>query len=132
MSNEELIKQFYVAFKNHDKETYLKLCHKNIEWQTAEGMPNGGNYIGVDQVFENYFPNMLKNFKEFHAIPEQILDLKEHIMVTGKYVGISKKDKEFEVRLEKISKENEKLIEETKSYFRNTSGTPASIPPGIA
>ena len=34
MSNEELIKQFYVAIKNHDKETYLKLCDKNIEWQT--------------------------------------------------------------------------------------------------
>jgi len=111
MSNEELIKQFYVAFKNHDKETYLKLCDKNIEWQTAEGMPNGGNYIGVEEVFENYFPNMLKNFKEFHAIPEQILDLKEHIMVTGKYVGISKNDKKFEVLFSHVYKiEKNKII----------------------
>jgi len=54
---------------------------------------------------------MLKNFKEFHAIPEQILDLKEHIMVTGKYVGISKKGKEFEVLFSHVYKiEKNKII----------------------
>ncbi len=35
----------------------------------------------------------------------------------------------FEERLEQISKENEKLIAETKNYFENTSGKSASIPP---
>jgi len=111
MSNEELIKQFYVAFKNNDKETYLKLCDENIEWQTAEGMPNESNYIGKEEVFKNYFPNMLKNFKEFHAIPEQILDLKEHIRVTEKYVGISIKDKKFEVSFSHVYKiEKNKII----------------------
>jgi len=39
----------------------------------------------------------------------------------------------FEDRLEKIGKKNQKMVEETKKYFENTSGTPASIPPaGIA
>ena len=38
----------------------------------------------------------------------------------------------FEERLEKISKENGKLIEETKNYFDNVTGRSASIqPPGI-
>ena len=44
MSNEELIKQFYIAFKNKDESTYLKLCDDNIEWITSEGMSNGGTY----------------------------------------------------------------------------------------
>ena len=35
----------------------------------------------------------------------------------------------FEERLEKISKENEKLIQETKNYFDNVAGRSASIPP---
>jgi ketosteroid isomerase-like protein len=48
-------------------------------------------------VFENYFPNMLTNFKEFHAIPNQILSLKNHIMVNGKYGGLTKHDKKFDV-----------------------------------
>jgi len=32
MSNVELIKKFYYAFKNKDKEIYLALCDENIEW----------------------------------------------------------------------------------------------------
>ena len=97
MSNEELIKQFYIAFKNKDEKIYLELCDENIEWITMDEMPNGGTYIGKKQVFENYFPNMLSYFKEFHAIPEQISGLKDHVMVTGRYQGISKQDKKFDV-----------------------------------
>lgn len=38
----------------------------------------------------------------------------------------------FEEQLEKINKENEKLIEQTKNYYENQYGTSASIPPGVA
>lgn len=39
----------------------------------------------------------------------------------------------FEEILEKIGKKNQKMVEETKKYFENASGTPASMPPaGIA
>ena len=82
--------------KNKDKETYLELCDESIEWQLSEGMPNGGKFVGKDAVFKEYFPKMLSNFKEFHATPEQISDMKDHVMVTGKYHGISKKGKSFE------------------------------------
>ncbi len=97
MSNVELIKKFYLAFKNKDRETYLAMCDDRIVWQTADGMPDGGTYTGKTEVFENYFPKMLSHFKEFHAIPEQLTDMKDHIMVTGKYTGISNKNKRFEV-----------------------------------
>jgi len=97
MSNLDLIKKFYIAFKNKDKDTYLNMCDENIQWQTSKEMPNGGKYVGKKEIFENYFPKMLENFKEFHAIPEQILDLKDHIMVTGRYQGISKKGKKFDI-----------------------------------
>ena len=97
ISNEGLIKKFYIAFKNKDEKTYLELCDENIEWITMDEMPNGGTYIGKKQVFENYFPNMLSHFKEFHAIPEQITGLKDHVMVTGRYQGVSTHDKEFDV-----------------------------------
>jgi len=38
----------------------------------------------------------------------------------------------FEEQLEKINKENEKLIEQTKNYYENQYGTSASITPGVA
>lgn len=96
MSNVQLIQNFYESFKNKDKK-YLDFCHDEIEWITVENMPNGGTFHGLKEIFEGYFPKMLFNFKEFHAIPEQFLDLKDHVMVTGRYRGISKLDKTFDV-----------------------------------
>ena len=112
MTNTELIKKFYVAFKNKDKEIYLDLCDENIEWQLADGMPNGGKFVGKNQVFEEYFPKMLSNFKEFHAIPEHIVDVKDHVMVSGKYTGISKTNKAFVVPFSHVYHiQNEKIIQ---------------------
>ncbi len=119
MSNEELIKQFYIAFKNKDESTYLKLCDDNIEWITSEGMPNGGTYTGKKEVFGNYFPNMLTNFKEFHAIPNQILSLENHTMVNGEYRGVTKHDKKFDVSFSHVF-----LIKENKiKQFRQFTDT---------
>ncbi|MHA7733699.1 nuclear transport factor 2 family protein [Nitrosopumilus sp. S6] len=97
MSNVELIKLFYTAFKNQDKDACLDLCDEKIQWQLADGMPNGGTYVGKKAVFEEYFPKMLSNFKEFHAVPEQFIDMKDHVMVTGTYSGVSNSNKSFHV-----------------------------------
>jgi len=112
MSNVELIEKFYYAFKNKDKETYLSLCDDNIEWQLADGMPNGGKYVGKSAIFEEYFPKMLSNFKEFHAIPEQITDMKDHVMVTGKYTGVSNTGKSFDIEFSHVYHiQNEKIVQ---------------------
>jgi hypothetical protein len=34
---------------------------------------------------------------EFHAVPNEYLESKDHVTVIGKYQGISKKDKKFDV-----------------------------------
>ena len=96
MSNVQLIQKFYESFKNKDKK-YLDYCHDEIEWITMAKMPNGGTFHGAQEIFEEYFPKMLSNFREFHAIPEQFLDFKDHVMVVGRYQGISKSDKNFDV-----------------------------------
>ena len=75
----------------------LDCCDEKIQWQLSDGMPNGGTYLGKQAIFDEYFPNMLSNFKEFHAVPEQFTDMKDYVMVTGKYSGLSNSDKQFEV-----------------------------------
>jgi len=72
-------------------------------------MPNGGIYTGKKEVFGNYFPNMLANFKELHAITDQILDLENHIMVNVGYQGVTKHDKKCDVAFSHIF-----LIKENK------------------
>ena len=97
MSNVELIRQFYDAFKKKDMNVINQLCSEQIEWNTLKGMPHGGKYCGLKSIFEDYFANMLSNFKEFHAIPEEFLESKDHVIVIGRYQGISKKEKTFDV-----------------------------------
>ena len=102
MSNVDLIKKFYSAFKNKEKDILLDCCAEKIQWQLSDGMPNGGIYVGKQAIFDEYFPNMLSNFKEFHALPEQFTDMKDYVMVTGKYSGLSNNHKHFEVSFSHI------------------------------
>ena len=96
ISNLSLIQEFYHLFKNKDKK-FLDFCHDDVEWITADEMPDGGTFNGKKQIFEEYFPKMLSNFREFHAISEQFFDFKDHIMVVGRYQGKSKSDKTFDI-----------------------------------
>jgi hypothetical protein len=94
--NVTLIKKFYELFRNGDKK-YLQMCDENIEWVTMAGMPSGGRYVGKSQIFDVYFPNMFANFTEFHAVTEQFFSSGETVIVTGRYQGVAKTDKRFDV-----------------------------------
>ena len=97
VSNKEIVKSFYKSFKSNDKQTIFQLCDKNLEWILMEGMPSGGKYIGMNSVFDDYFPTMLSNFKEFHAEPKEFLSVRDIVIVFGIYRGISKSNKKFDV-----------------------------------
>jgi uncharacterized protein len=91
-SNINLIKEFYLNFKNQNVNSYLNLIDENIQWITMESMPNGGIHIGKVDVFEKYFPSMFANFEEFHAIADEYLDIENNgVLVLGKYSIKSKK-----------------------------------------
>ena len=77
-SNINLIKEFYLNFKNQNVNSYLNLIDENIQWITMESMPNGGTHIGKVDVFEKYFPSMFANFEEFHAIADEYLDIENN------------------------------------------------------
>lgn len=116
MSNEELIKKFYVAFKNKDMKIIHQVCDESIEWNTLKGMPHGGKYVGLKAIFEDYFPNMLSNFKEFHAIPDEYLESKDHVTVIGRYQGISKIGKKFDVPFSHVYLVQENKIKQFRQY----------------
>lgn len=110
--NVELIKKFYIAFKKQNKQFYLQLCDEKIEWISMDGMPNGGKYMGKDAVFYEYFPNMLSNFKEFHAEPTKFLSVKNMVIVFGRYRGLSVFNKKFDVPFSHVyTIKNKKIIQ---------------------
>lgn len=116
MSHLELVKNFYDAFKNKEPEKYPLFCDKDIEWITMDGMPNGGLYVGLKAIFEDYFPIMLKNFKEFHVVTEKFLDAIDHVIVIGRYRGISKKGKKFDVPFSHIYQIKDNKITQFRQF----------------
>lgn len=95
-SNVYLVRKFYESLKSDDK-SYLEMCTDDIEWMVMKNMPNGGTFVGKVAVFDEYFPNMLRNFSEFHALTEEFLDAGQNVIVTGRYVGTSNIGRKFDV-----------------------------------
>ena len=116
MTNTELIKKFYDAFKKQDTLMYPQLCDEKIEWITLDGMPHGGRYVGLKAIFGDYFPHMLNNFAEFHAIPETFLESNEHVIVLGRYSGLSKIGKKFDVPFSHIYQIKDNKIIKFKQF----------------
>ena len=115
-TNLEIIQSFYDAFKNNQKNVYLELCDENIEWSVMEGFPNGGIHVGRNKVFDKYFPAMLKNFEEFHATPDEFLSFGDKVIVLGKYHGISKTKKKFDVEFSHVYLIENQKITRFKQY----------------
>jgi ketosteroid isomerase-like protein len=117
-SNVDLIREFYLQFKNQNKQSYMNLIDDNVEWIAMEYMPNGGKHVGKSDVFERYFPAMLSNFKEFHAIADEYLDIEnDNVLVLGRYVIKSKKNiLKFEVPFAHIYNIRNKKIHKFRQY----------------
>lgn len=93
-ANVDLVKKFYSSFKAKDKQTYLQLCDDTIEWTITDNVSPGTVYLGKTEVFEEYFPSLFSNFTEFHAMPEEFLDVGDVVVVLGKYKIVTKKVRE--------------------------------------
>jgi uncharacterized protein len=93
--NEKLVRDFYDSFKKTKDPVYSHFCQDNIEWITMDGMPNGGRYVGLQSVFEEYFPKMLSNFEEFHAEPTEFQCIDDKVIVFGRYRGQTTIGKKF-------------------------------------
>jgi uncharacterized protein len=116
--NVDLVKEFYLQFKNQSKQSYMDLIDDNVEWITMEYMPNGGKYFGKLDVFEKYFPAMLSNFKEFHAIADEYLDAgNDSVLVLGSYTVKPKKNThDIKIPFAHIYKIRNKKIHKFRQY----------------
>lgn len=92
--NIEIVEKFYELFKVQDR-SYLDLCSEDIEWVVMNNMPNGGTFVGKDEIFGGYFPRMLSVFGEFHAVVEEFLDAGQNVIVIGRYQGVGKSTGNF-------------------------------------
>src|SRR5262252_4808765 len=68
----------------------FKLLADDVEYDIAEGFPNGGVYRGLDRTVSGFFP-FLADFDEFYAKGDEYFESGDHVIVLGHYFGVSKK-----------------------------------------
>ena len=90
-----LIKKLYSAMG--DVNSFKSLLADDAEWDIAEGFPNGGVYRGIDNVVNGFFPFMA-DFDEFYAKGDEFFGSGDHVIVLGRYFGVTKKGPKVESR----------------------------------
>ena len=65
-----LIRKLYAAMG--DVNSFKSLLADDVEWDIAEGFPNGGVYRGIDAVVNDFF-TFLADFDEFYAKGGRVL-----------------------------------------------------------
>jgi ketosteroid isomerase-like protein len=90
-----LIQELYGAMG--DVNAFLSLLAEDAEWDIAEGFPNGGVHHGIDATVHNFFPFMA-DFDEFYAKGDEYFESGDHVIVLGRYFGVSKKGRRVQSR----------------------------------
>ena len=90
-----LIRKLYDAMGNVN--IFKSLLADDVEWDIAEGFPNGGVYRGIDSVVSDFFPFMA-DFDEFYAKGDEYFESGDHVIVLGRYFGVTKKGRRVQAR----------------------------------
>src|SRR5262252_6664504 len=83
-----LIRKLYAA--QGDVNSFKSLLADDVEYDIAEGFPNGGVYRGLDTTVTEFF-SFLADFDEFYAKGDEYFESGDHVIVLGHYFGLSKK-----------------------------------------
>ncbi|MBD79589.1 MAG: ketosteroid isomerase [Crocinitomicaceae bacterium] len=88
-SNVELVRELYDAFSTGDGKKLASLFHPQIEWQQMEGFPNGGTFVGTNDVFEKVFGLFPMYWKGWGAVAQEFYGADDKVFVIGYYKGVS-------------------------------------------
>ena len=87
MTNLEVIRELYRAFREKDYDAFLHICTPDLEWLQNEGFPQGATYRGAEAVIEGVFKSNDARWEKFSFQIEQYLDAGDSVIVIGAYVG---------------------------------------------
>ena len=89
MTNIEIIKNLYNAFRDKNYSDFVALCSHDIEWIQNRGFPNGGHHRGTDAVIKNVFQQFEDDWNYFKFDIEEMFESADGSKVTviGTYIG---------------------------------------------
>src|SRR5215472_1333120 len=80
-----LIRKLYGARGNVN--VFKSLLADDLEYDIAEGFPNGGVYRGIDTVVNDFFA-FFADFDGFYAEGDEYFESGDHVIVLGRYFGV--------------------------------------------
>jgi ketosteroid isomerase-like protein len=89
-----LIRNLYAAMG--DVNIFKSLLAGDVEWDIEEGFPNGGVYRGIEGVFD--FFTFVADFDEFYAKGDEYFESGDHVIVLGRYFGVTRKGRKVQSR----------------------------------
>jgi uncharacterized protein len=87
----ETVRELYRAFAQRDSETIRRIFDPEIEWNQMDGWPNGGRYVGTDQVLNQVFAKFRAHWDEWGAEVDEYLDAGGVVIALGHYSGRGKR-----------------------------------------
>lgn len=87
MNNVETIKSLYKHFSEANTDAIRSIFSTNIEWKQMDGFPNGGRYIGADDIFEHVFASFGKHWTGWHAQVDEFIGAGDDVFAIGLYKG---------------------------------------------
>lgn len=83
----ELIEEHYAASARGDLDGMLAPFAPDIEWTEMAGYPYAGTYRGVEAIREGVFTRLGKEWTNYQAVPESLVDAGEAVIAFGSYSG---------------------------------------------
>jgi uncharacterized protein len=87
MTNTEVVRALYDAFRTRDREALLALLDSDIVWEQNEGFPNGGRHVGAGVVLDEVLARFRTEWSAWSATPDEFLAVGDAVVVLGSYGG---------------------------------------------
>jgi len=87
-ANVAVVRRFYDNLGS--PEILVQVLSPTIRWEIVPGFPYGGDYIGVDAVFRDFFGRVLSDFDDWRTTMSELFDAGDRVIALGTYSGRAK------------------------------------------
>jgi ketosteroid isomerase-like protein len=87
MNHKSVVNKLYHCFKTQDFLGMQACLDANVVWKQMKGFPGGGTYHGVNNVCRSVFASFHKDWDNWHAVTEEIIETTDGACAIGYYEG---------------------------------------------
>jgi uncharacterized protein len=88
VTNLDVVRELYRAFRARDTEAFRAVCAPELEWVQNPGFPGGATWNGADAVLEGVLLGNDRRWAEWRFEIDGFVDAgASGVLVTGRYLG---------------------------------------------